>query len=88
MGLPEQAAQARSRAPGSFEVFDHNWPTVMLWCATWRQWLRAPDGQRIGLDWTQVESAARLSHQPRRLWPDIFNGLRIMQDAALDALSK
>lgn len=87
MGLMEQATEARARAPASFEVYAHNWPVVATWCATWQQWLRGPGGERTGLDWAQVRAVLELDRTPRRQWPAILAGLRIMQSEALEAMA-
>jgi hypothetical protein len=44
--------------------------------------------QREGLDWQQVRAALELSGVPREDWPEIYDGLRLMQQAALERLAE
>lgn len=66
------------------------WPTFRVWADTWQQWRWLPVGMgapvRAGLDWQQVVAALDLSGVTREDWPEIFNGLKTMQEAALARL--
>jgi hypothetical protein len=76
----------------SFRVFADNWPIVQTWCAVWRQWrwLSLPNGVavRAGLDYQQVQAALEMQRIPRRRWPEIFTGLREMEDEVLALLAE
>jgi hypothetical protein len=87
-GLTAEAAQV-DRSAQPFAVYGCNWPTVQIFVATWQQWRVAVGmggAARLGMDWAQVECALRLSGIKRKNWPQIFNGLMVMEDEALTAL--
>ncbi len=71
-------------------VFAHNWPTFQVWRDTWRQWrwigggLGAP--MRTGLDWTQVEAVMRMRRIAPRVRASMLDGLRAMEEAALEVI--
>lgn len=41
-----------------------------------------------GLDYGALPHVMRLSGVPRKNWPDVFDGVRIMEDAALETMRK
>jgi hypothetical protein len=51
------------------------------------QW-RVGAGGATGLDYGVLPVVLRLSGVPRAEWPDVFDGLRIMEEAALDHIHK
>lgn len=50
------------------------------------QWRLTPVGGVIGLDYAAVRSAVCLAQL--NVTPDMFDGLRVMEDAAVEALNK
>lgn len=48
------------------------------------QWNRAGmDGSVVGLNYVSIEPVLRLIQVPSDVWPQVFDDLRIMEDAAL-----
>lgn len=75
----------------SFAVYAINWPTLNVFFSTWNQWHRAVVNNNIvrcGMDWAQVEAALKLNRVERPQWPMIFEGLRAMEDEALEYLKR
>lgn len=92
-GLPPDAFdEAVESEDANCEVWEENWDTLMVFLALQTQWRReipAMSGQMIwhGLNYPAAESTLRMMG----LWKkaaEIFEGLRIMESAALPILNK
>lgn len=73
-----------------FRVYATNWLTLTLFWSIWNQWRKVVINNRIvrdGMDWTQAEAALTLSGIKRAAWPQIFEGLRATETAALEYLN-
>lgn len=69
------------------EVWPENWPAVQLFAALGTQWRIAHCG-RTGLDYNALPVVMRLQQIPRAHWPDLFDAIRTMEDAALTEMHK
>lgn len=79
---------ARSTQGDVCEVWTCNWPVLEAFLSLTTQWMRAGlDGQIIGLHYGNVLAWID-HHYPRRKRRDIFEGIQIMERAALDALEE
>lgn len=74
--------------PDGEAIFPDNWPIVQAFCTLSTQWRFAPSGRMIGLDYAAVRPTLALMRVPRADWPEVFEGLRVMEDAALAELDK
>ena len=64
-------------------------PTLNLFLGMATQWRIAPMGGLTGLDYSAITPLVlRGLRIALRDWPAIFDGLRVMEDAALEALSE
>lgn len=66
-------------------MWPENWDTVQLFLLVQTQWRTGPMGSVIGLDYVAVDAAIRMSGIT--ITPETFDGLRIMESAALEAMS-
>jgi hypothetical protein len=66
-------------------VFYFNWQTLSVFISTWNQWnvVAVTELVRIGMNWSEVESSLKLSGVKRCNWPEIFEGLQVMQTEVL-----
>lgn len=64
-------------------VWDCNRTTVNAFVSMLTQW-RAGFSGAYGLDYCALPSVLELSGVPREQWPEIFEGVRVMEDVALD----
>ena len=83
---------AESADDGTVEVWEENWPTVQVFLALSTQWRReipAMAGTMIwhGLHYPAVESTIRMMGLWRKA-AEIFEGLQVMESAALKLLNK
>jgi hypothetical protein len=72
-------------------VFSFNWTALTVFWSTWNTWRKLVQGKQVireGIDWTQVESALKLSGIKRKEWRDIFECLQIMEAEALRYLNR
>lgn len=69
----------------NFEVFEENWEIVRFFLRLQTQW-RVFDGVFVGLDYTAVEALFRIYKTDNSI--ELFEGLQIMEIAALGALNK
>ncbi|KQV78471.1 hypothetical protein ASD15_21910 [Massilia sp. Root351] len=72
-------------------VWEENWATVLLFLDVSTQWnVSAGMEGRIywGLDYQKVESTMRMLGIAQELQPDLFRGLRVMEQAALPLLNE
>jgi hypothetical protein len=85
--MSEEAISARrgNDESDTIAVMPGNWNTVLLFLASATQWRRAGmNAIATGLDYAGVEAAARLACLQTD--PATFDGLRIMEAAALNAM--
>lgn len=61
--------------------------TVNVFVAMGTQW-RVGGMGAIGLDYGPLPGVMRMMGVPRKDWPDVFEGIRIMEDAALEEMRK
>lgn len=92
-GLPTDALDgAFDHEEAHCEVWEDNWDTLMVWLSLqtqWRKEIPAMSGQMIwhGLNYPAVEATLRMMG----LWKqarEIFDGLRVMEAAALPILNQ
>jgi hypothetical protein len=95
-GAPEEVIhdtlESQVEDDGQCEVWEENWDTLMVFLALQTQWRReipAMSGQMIwhGLDYPAMESTLRMMGHWKKAG-EIFDGLRIMESAALPILNK
>ncbi len=63
-------------------VWPQNWPVVQVFASLLTQWRTGPAGV-VGLDYTALPVVFRLRSVPRADWPEMFDLIRVMEDAAL-----
>ena len=59
--------------------------TVNVFISMSTQW-RAGMGGAYGLDYNALPVVMRIISVPRSEWPEVFDGVRTMEDAALEVL--
>ena len=64
------------------EVWPEHWQTVLTFAALMTQWHMSMAGPS-GLRYETIPVVLRLRGVPRQDWPDIFDGLRVMEAEAL-----
>jgi len=79
VALPEQQPE------GDIEVFEENWPSVLMWCRLQTQW-RTSMGGVIGLDYGAVAWVFRLYEVEDQR--SMLEDLQVMEAAAMAALNE
>lgn len=83
---PELLAHLQGQADAC-EVWADNWDTVRVFCSLGTQW-RVAAGMAglvwLGLDYATIPPVLRLMAIPRRDWPELFEGLRVMERSAAE----
>lgn len=51
------------------------------------QWRTGMNGA-TGMDYSALPEVMRMTNIPRRDWPEIFESIRVMEDAALEHMRK
>ncbi len=69
------------------EVWPCNVNAVNAFIAMGTQW-RAGPGGAYGLDYSVLPQVLRLTHIPRPAWADVFESIRVLEDAALAEMHK
>jgi hypothetical protein len=69
------------------DVWECNWPAVQVFLALDTQWRVGMAGP-TGLDYGAITTVLRLKAIPRARWPDLFEDIRTMEDAALGQMVK
>ncbi len=69
-------------APAAVELWPDNVAAVMVLTRMVSQW-RAGAGGLIGMDYTALPVVFRLTGVPRADWPDLFEDIRVLENAAL-----
>lgn len=93
-GLPPDAfEEATADAENHCEVWPENWDTVMVFIGLQTQWRKeiVPMAGNLiwhGLNYPAVESVIRLRGYTGKKAQDIFDGLQVMESAALPLLNK
>lgn len=59
-----------------------------MFVAMTTQWRIAEGGVLVGMDYSAIMPVLRLSKVPRSEWPTVFEDLRTMERAALDARAR
>lgn len=73
--------------PGEVQVPPDEQATLALFLSMGTQWRWCPvSGQRLGMDYAAIAPTASL--QGTELTPMVFHDLRLMENAALDALAE
>lgn len=67
------------------EVWPENLQAFQVFSALGTQW-RIGMGGATGLDYNAVPTVLRLQGVPRAEWPQLFEDLRVMESAALQAM--
>lgn len=71
------------------EIWPDNLATVNAFIAMSTQWRTGGmSGLPSGLDYAALPPVLRMTGIPRADWPDVFDGIRVMEDAALEVLRK
>lgn len=94
----EDIAQAKQLSANAaieepvFEVHEDVWESWLFFLTVQRQWLFVSVGGGFGIralrhcmNWTGVESMARMSGTRRALWPQLFADLRVIEEAVMKA---
>lgn len=68
-------------------VWPDNVPAVNVFVAMGTQW-RVSHGGAYGLDYSALPTVMRLQLVPRSDWPEVFDSVRTMEDAALEEMRK
>lgn len=69
------------------EVWPDNVQAVNAFVAMGTQWRCGPNGA-YGLDYGVLPQVLRLAQIPRAVWPDVFESIRVLEGAALEAMHK
>jgi hypothetical protein len=69
------------------EVWPENLPAVNAFIALSTQWRMGPAGP-VGLDYAALPPVMRLIGLPRATWPDVFEGVRVMESEALKIMGE
>ena len=77
--------EADYEAENTVEVWPDNVQAVNVFVAMGTQWRCGPGGA-IGLDYSALPQVLRLTKVPRADWPEVFDLLRILEDAALEKM--
>lgn len=68
-------------------VWPDNMPAVNVFISMSTQW-RVGMAGATGLDYNALPTVLRLGAIPRRGWPEIFESIRILEDAAMETMRK
>lgn len=67
------------------DVYPDNWRTVLIFSDVLTQWRTGPGGL-VGLDYGILPLVFRMREIPRDDRPELFDGIRVMESAALAAI--
>jgi len=70
-----------ARGPAT-EVWPDNLVTVNTFTACLTQW-RVGQSGATGLDYSVLPTVLKLTDVPESEWPDVFHGIRLMEDGAM-----
>lgn len=74
-------------AENSVEVWPENVQAINAFVAMGTQWRVGPGGA-YGLDYGVLPQVLRLAQIPRKEWPQVFESIRVLEDAALEEMRK
>jgi hypothetical protein len=69
------------------DIWPDNVHAVNAFVAMSTQWRVGMSGA-TGLDYTALPGVLRLTGIPRADWPGVFDGIRVMEDTALETMRK
>lgn len=69
------------------EVWPDNLAAVNVFICLSTQWRTGMTGP-TGLDYAAIPEVMRMSSLPRSEWPEVFECIRVMEDAALEQIRK
>ena len=84
LGMPVEMILA-SETYGDVTVYPDNWPVVSLFVDVSTQWRTGPAGA-VGLDYTVLPLLFRMREIRSTDRAEMFDGIRIMESAALGAM--
>ena len=92
-GLPPDAFEGLETEEAHCEIWEENWDTLMVFLACQTQWKKeipAMSGQILwhGLEYPAVEVVLRLKGFKGKMAMEIFEGIQVMEAAALPILNK
>lgn len=79
LGLTWDDIAADYEKASVFLVFPENWNTVVAFDGIKTQW-RVSDGVVIGLDYSTIPFELEMLDIPRKEWPEVNQGLKVMED--------
>lgn len=82
MGLPRDLIED-AEGFGDMLIYPDNWPAVALFRDMGTQW-RVSTGGLVGLDYSALPAVMRIRSVPRKEMSEIFDGIKIMEAAALE----
>ena len=82
----EQIDAELGPAEKAFPVWPENWPAVQAFLSVQTQWAIGMSGGPTGLDYARVRAGLELAGVEAT--PELFQKLRILESAALAAISK
>ena len=86
MGAPKEIVEklrAESEAASVFEVWEENWPTMLVFLRLQTQWNVGPMGGFIGLNYQSVEFVIKLFEVENP--SEVFEGLQLIESEILRA---
>nr|WP_280142071.1 DUF1799 domain-containing protein [Nitrosomonas aestuarii] len=85
-----EAARRNSEGENSqdCEVWEENWRSVLLFLLVQTQWVVAPMGGYVGLNYTGVQSAMWMSSIRKKERPGLFDDLRIIESEILKTINE
>lgn len=87
LGAPREVLEAWQPQPSEpLAILPDAWPAVRLFIALGTQWRWGPEGRPVGLDYGAIRPAAELSGITPT--PELFDDLRVMEAAALEAMGE
>jgi len=84
-GAPPEMVEAMTEESVEFEIEPDNWETVLLFMRVQTQWRHGFAGP-TGLDYVGVEACMRMAGIKRT--DELFDGLQVMEFAALQAIGE
>lgn len=68
-------------------IWPDNLPSVNVFIAMSTQWRTGMAGA-TGLDYGALPAVLRLTAVPRAQWPEVFESIRVLEDAALEVMRR
>lgn len=70
------------------EVWPENVTATNVFISMATQWRLLPQGGVLGLDYNALPGVMEMVGVDRKDWPDTFDKIRVMEDAAMEELRK